>query len=170
MPEKYSQEYLNEPIDDTNAYFRGEDFLPMSEDDFKKSKVMYVAVDFAISETDRADYTVLVCGGVVDTGILHIVDVIRARMDGKEIVDALFAMAQRYQPEIITLESGAIEKALGPFIRAEMFLPGKPFLPLNPMVPTKDKTFRATSIQARMRAGGVKFNKDTDWYLIWKQR
>lgn len=164
MPEKYSQEYLNEPIDDTNAFFRREDFLPMGEMDLKKVKTMYMAVDFAISETSRADYTVIVCGGVDEEGFLHIVDIIRERMDAKQIVDAIFAMAKRYEPNIITLEAGAIEKALGPYIRAEMFKPNMPFLPLNPLVPTKDKESRATSIQARMRAGGVKFNKETDWY------
>jgi phage terminase large subunit-like protein len=32
------------------------------------------------------------------------------------------------------------------------------------MVPTKDKQTRARSFQARLRAGGVRFDKDADWY------
>jgi phage terminase large subunit-like protein len=32
------------------------------------------------------------------------------------------------------------------------------------MVPTKDKMTRARSIQARMRAGGIRFDKDKSWY------
>ena len=164
MPEKYAQEYLNEPIDDSNAFFRREDFLPMGETDFAKLKTMYMAVDFAIAQDARSDFTVIVCGGVDDEGFLHIVDVLRERLDSKAIVDAIFAFATRYDPDIVTVEAGAIEKALGPYIKAEMFKPDKPFLPLNPLVPTKDKESRAASIQARMRAGGVKFNKETDWY------
>lgn len=164
MPEKYAQEYLNEPIDDANAFFRSEDFLPMHKDDFEKEMTTYMAVDFAISESERADYTVLVVGGLDDSGMLHILDVVRGRFDGMEIVDQIFLMAKRYEPDMITVEAGAIEKALGPFIRAEMFRPGREFLNLNPMVPTKDKESRARSIQARMRAGGVRFNKETDWY------
>lgn len=166
MPEKYAQEYLNEPLDDSNAFFRAEDFIPMGESDHKREFTIYMSVDFAIAESERADYTVMVVGGVDDTNNLHILDVIRGRFDGMEIVDHMFSLAKRYEPELITLESGAIEKALGPFIRAEMFKPGRAFLNLNPMVPTKDKESRARSIQARMRAGGVKFNKETEWYPL----
>lgn len=116
IPEKYSQEYLNEPIDDSNAFFRMEDFLPMIQDDFKKVMTKYMAVDFAISEDDRADYTVMVAGGVDEEGVLHILDVIRARLDAREIIEAMFAMAKRYDPDLITLEAGSIEKAIGPFL------------------------------------------------------
>jgi len=35
---------------------------------------------------------------------------------------------------------------------------------LVPMTPTKDKQTRARSFQARLRAGGVKFNKQAMWY------
>lgn len=164
MPEKYSQEYLNEPIDDSNAFFRQEDFLPMGSQDKEKIKTHYISVDFAISEKERADYTAMVVGGLDESGNLHIVDVLRGRWDGMEIVDNLFALAKRYDPDLITVEAGSIEKALGSFIRAEMFKPGRPFLNLNPMVPTKDKESRARSIQARMRAGGVRFDKETEWY------
>lgn len=164
IPEKYSQEYLNEPIDDSNAFFRAEDFLPMGEDDITRNFTTYMAVDLAISETQRADYTVMIVGGVDETGSLFILDVIRDRLDGMEIVEAMFALAKRYEPDMITVEAGMIDKALGPFIRAEMFKPGRPFLNLNPMVPTRDKESRARSIQARMRAGGVRFNKETEWY------
>lgn len=164
IPEKYSQEYLNEPIDDSNAFFRNEDFLPMIKEDFNKEMTTYMAVDFAITEKDHSNYTVMVVGGLDSEGHLYILDCIRDRMDAREIVDSMFLLAERYEPDIITVEAGAIEKALGPFIKAEMFKPGRPFLPLNPLVPTKDKESRARSIQARMRAGGVRFNKETEWY------
>ena len=69
----------------------------------------------------------------------------------------------RYKPDLYTTERGAIEKALGPYLTDEMFKRNN-FIPLNPLTPTKDKETRARSIQARMRAGGVKFNKNADWY------
>jgi predicted phage terminase large subunit-like protein len=166
-PEGYSQEYLNEPIDETRAYFRREDLLPMSDEDKKddiRQKRYYAAVDFAITKDDRRDYTAIVVGGVDSDNVLHIVDVIRERMDGKEIIDAMFAVQERYSPDIFTVEAGAIEKALGPFLYSEMFKDDRQFINLNPLVPTKDKESRARSIQARLRAGGVRFNKGADWY------
>jgi hypothetical protein len=58
LPDVYSQEYLNIPIDEANSYFKKTDFLPMREEDYKKKFNYYVACDLAISEKDRADYTV----------------------------------------------------------------------------------------------------------------
>lgn len=163
-PEGYSQEYLNEPIDETRAYFRKADLLPIVEDARRLKKRMYMAVDFAITETERSDYTVMVVGGMDDQGILYIVDVLRERMDAREIIDNMFLLNKRYSPDVITVEAGAIEKALGPFLNAEMYKRGGDFLNLFPLVPTKDKQSRARSIQARMRAGGVRFDREADWY------
>ena len=68
MPDVYSQEYLNIPIDESNTYFKKTDFLPMNDEDRKKKKNYYVAGDFAISERERADWTVMVVGGVDEDG------------------------------------------------------------------------------------------------------
>jgi len=38
------------------------------------------------------------------------------------------------------------------------------FIALNPMTPTKDKMSRARAISARMRSGGVQFDKEAEWY------
>ena len=171
-PEGYSQEYLNEPIDESRAFFRRADLQPMEEDDLFKHKqrmlTYYMAVDFAIGEKERTDYTVMVVGGMDEFGILHLVDVVRERMDSREIIDTMIALNDKYDPVTVTVERGMIEKAIGPFLEAEMISSGS-FMALNPMVPTKDKEARARSIQGRLRAGGVKFNKNADWYPDFEQ-
>lgn len=167
VPEKYSQEYLNEPIDETNAFFRRGDLLAMNEeerDEFELGRmVTYMACDFAVSQAERADYTAIVIGAVDQYNQLHIVDVIKGRMDSKEIIDNMIALNERYSPEIVTVEKGQIEKAIGPFLKSQMFEQDS-FLNLNMVTPTKDKESRARSIQGRMRAGGVKFDKEAEWY------
>lgn len=167
IPEKYSQEYLNEPIDETKAFFRKADLLPMTEEDYedvlKGNVKVYMAVDFAISEKERADYTAMVVGALDSYNILHIIDLVRGRMDAKEIIDTMLALNERYNPDIVTVEAGAIEKAIGPFLKAEMFDTGN-FINLNPMTPIKDKESRARSIQGRMRAGAVHFDKKAEWF------
>ncbi|WP_250539054.1 hypothetical protein, partial [Caballeronia sp. INML3B] len=69
LPDVYNREYLNHPIDETFAYFKREDLLPMVEEDFDKDKQYYAAIDFAVSTADRSDYTVITVGGVDDRGI-----------------------------------------------------------------------------------------------------
>jgi predicted phage terminase large subunit-like protein len=160
----YSQEYLNVPIDESNTYFKKSDFLPVKEEDRKKKLNYYITADLAISLEERADWSVFMIGGVDEDGFLHIKNVIRARMDGLEIADTVLALQKIYDPYAIGIEEGQISKSVGPFLNREMV--ARNVYPNIEKLKTmgQDKVTRAKSIQARMRAGGVKFDKSADWY------
>ena len=168
LPEQYSQEYLNIPVDESTAFFKKNDLLPMTADDKKKAMNYYIAVDLAISERERADYTAIAVGGIDDAGILQIVNVIRERMDGMEIVETLLALQRTYNPVAFGIEDTQITKAIGPYLNRAM-IERNIFLNIVLMKPHKtDKLTRAQSIRARMRAGGVKVDKQADWYLTFE--
>lgn len=164
LPDVYSQEFLNEPIDDSIAFFKKADFHHQTKEDQSRGLHYYITGDLAISEKETADYTVFIVAGVDENKQIHIKNVIRDRLDGREIVDTILALQKTYSPELIGLEEMQVSKAIGPFLREEMLKTG--------VFPTlcqlkhkgKDKMARARSIQARMRAGGVKFDKSGDWY------
>jgi len=161
FPEGYAQEYLNHPIDESTAYFKRDNIQPIV--DYDEPLNYYAAVDFAISQSERADFTVIVVAGVSPTGMVKIVDCRRGRWDSLEIIEEMIAVQQAYKPEIFTAEKGSIEKAIGPFLTAEMHRTGT-YLNLNPVNPDKDKMKRARSISARMKAHGVQFDLDAHWY------
>lgn len=164
LPDVYSQEYLNEPIDDSVAYFKRGDFTAMSMEDKKNRKHYYVSVDLAIDTKQTSDYSVFLIAGVDENKMLHVVNVIRDRLDGREIVDTLLAIQKTYEPELVGIEEMQVSKAIGPFLREEMLRTGV-FLNLMPLKHQgKDKMARARSVQARMRAHGVRFDKSGDWY------
>lgn len=164
MPDGYSQEYLNIPIDESSSYFRKADFLPIRDDDFKAPVRYYITADLAISDKETADYSVFVIGGVDENKRIQIRNVIRERMDGREIVDTLLMLQKLYDPEVVGIEEMQISKAIGPFLREEM-IKNNVFLSLLPLKHGgKDKITRSRSIQARMRAQGCKFDKGADWY------
>jgi len=163
IPEKYSQEFLNNPIDIENSYFKKADFRPLKDEDRDQYVEYYAAIDFAISKADRADYTVIAICGLERNGYLQVRDIRKGRWDGKEIIDQMIEVHQLYNPAIFTVEKGMIEKSLGPFLEEEMLRRGV-FLNLNPLQPVKDKQTRARGIQARMRTNTVKFDKDAPWY------
>ena len=163
-PSGYSQEYLSYPIDESTAYFRRDDFQSFNPDTADYNRMTYyTAVDFAISESDSADYTVIATVGVDSDNKMYVVDVNRGRWDAKEIIDQMMNTQVKYNPDIFTVEVGMIRKALGPFLKEEMLRTGI-FLNLKEMVPVKDKQTRARSIQARLRQGTVFFNTRADWY------
>jgi predicted phage terminase large subunit-like protein len=157
-------EYLNIPIDESVAYFKRKDFIPMTEEDKKSKMNYYITADLAISESEQADYTVFVVGGMDENRTLHIKEVIRDRLDGREIVDTILTLEHLYKPEAFGVEEMQVSKAIGPFLREEMVKTGIFPSLVKLKHGGKDKISRARSIQARVRANGVRFNKAGDWY------
>ena len=165
---KFNMEYRNIAVDTSSGYFQATDFVAGEDDDDLRRKTFYVGVDYAISTAERRDYTVMVVGGVDEEGFLSIVDVRKGRWDGKQILDEMFAIQQAYSPDQWFVESGAIQKALGAALEIEQRARNV-YLPLNAMVPSKDKQTRARSIQARMRGKAVRFDKRTSWFADLEQ-
>jgi predicted phage terminase large subunit-like protein len=164
----YSQEYLNYPLDMATTYFKKADFLPTSKEDQKAKLLYYVTADLAISESERADYSVFMVAGVDENKIIHIKQVIRERLDGREIVDTLIALQKLYDPVAVGIEDMQVSKSIGPFLREEM-IARNTFLTLYPMKHGgKDKLTRSRSIQARMRSKGIRFEKEADWYQTFE--
>ena len=159
----YFQEYLNNPIDEGNAFFRKQDFIPMDSVDRLSPKNYVAAADFAISEKERSDFTVIMVAGIDENGLIHIVDVRRGRWDSLEIIDELFSVQKRYDIEIFTFETEKIDKALGPFINARMIQSGT-YLNIHKITPSQSKLLRGRSISAKMKSGAVRFDCNADWY------
>ena len=164
IPEVYAQEYLNVPLDDSFTYFKRGDFLALTPEQKVDPNVKwYCTFDFAISEEQKADYTVALVASVDAAGLLQVRNVIRARMDGGEIVDLILRLQAHHKFEWIGVEEGMIKKSIWSFLRER-----SRELEIYPnymmLKPTRDKETRARSIQGRMRAQTCRFDKDADWY------
>lgn len=168
LPEQYSQEYLNQPLDETLAYYKRNDFLPMDAEDKSLGEDnrlnYYITGDLAISEKETADFTVFVVAGVDEHKRLHIIDVIKDRLDGREIVDTILELERVYRPEAFGIEEMQVSRAIGPFLREEMVRTNTYPTLVQLKHGGKDKIARGRSMQARMRAHTVKFDKSKDWY------
>jgi predicted phage terminase large subunit-like protein len=121
-------------------------------------------LDPAISTESRSDYTVFLVAAVDEDRGLHIRNVIRERLDGKEIIDTLLQLQKVYDPEAIGIEEMMISKSLGPFLRESMIKYNIWPNIVKMKTMGKDKVQRARSIQGRMRAKTIKFDKQADWY------
>lgn len=168
LPDVYAQEFLNIPIDESTSYFKKADFQAMSGDDYKYPKNIYVTVDLAISQKEKADYSVFLIAGVDEEKRIHVLDIIRERLDGRDIVDTLIQIQKNYKPQAIGIEEGQISKSIGPFLNEAMFAYNE-FISIEPLKHmSMDKPTRGKSMQARMRAKGVKFDKKGDWYQAFE--
>lgn len=168
MMDLYSQEYLNNPLDETVAYFRRGDFLNEPEEDKKKQVRYYITLDPAVSTEARSDYSVFVVAAVDEDRGLHIRNVIRERMDTKEIIDTILSLQKIYDADAFGIEDMMITKSIGPFLREEMIKQNIFPNVIKLKHGGKDKIQRARSIQGRMRAKTVKFDKTSDWYPVFE--
>lgn len=163
LADVYSQEVLNIPLDESDTYFKKDDFLPMKVDDHTKKMVYYATCDLAVSKNEKADWSVFCIMGMDQDGRLHLVQVIRRRMDSLEIIQTMTLIQRIYKPVLFGVEKGVIQKSIGPYLNQEMMKTGD-YINLALLSPTNDKLTRARSIQARMRAKAVKFDMEGDWY------
>lgn len=169
LADVWAQEYLNIPIDESTSYFRKSDFLATNEDDRKLILNYYITVDLAISAEQRADFTAFVIAGVDENKRIQVRNVIRERgLDGRDIVDTLIALQRSYDPVAVGIEESQISKSIGPFLNEAMSF-SNVYLNLVPMKHMgKDKVSRSRSIQARMRAKTIKFDKEGEWYQLFE--
>jgi len=167
----YSQEYLNRPIAEGNSFFDREDMIDIPFQHYRDWETnpgrrpvnFYASVDFAVSTRTSADRSVISLATLDPDQNLDVIDVRKGRWDPKVLVEQMFAAHEEYEPELWFVESGTILKAIGPYLNEEMARRNC-FLSLHLMVPSKDKVTRAKSIQARMKARRVRFDKSADWY------
>jgi predicted phage terminase large subunit-like protein len=168
LSQEYSQEYLNIPIDETVSYFKRVDFLAMTKEDRQKSIRYYITADLAVSKESQADYSVFVVSGIDEARQIQVRNVVRERLDGREIVDMILSLEKIYKPEVFGIEEMQVSQAIGPFLREEMIrtnvFPNLVHLKHG----GKDKMARGKSMQARVRAHTVKFDKDQDWYQTFE--
>lgn len=159
----YSQEYLNDPFDNTEAYLHKDWFRDMNEDDYESDKLVCAAADFAISKADKANRTSLTVGGKDVGNLLHIVDQRVGRWDSYEIIENIFAVHRAHRPDVFFVEKGHIWQTLYPIIKKEM-AERDVWINFVESSPSKDKATRGRSLQRRMRAHGVRFDKKSEWY------
>lgn len=159
----YSQEFLNNPQDNADAYLRKQDFLPMDQEDYEADKRIIAAADFAVSTADLANRTSFSIGGICPRNLLHVVDVRVNRWSAPEWIEELFSIQKRWNPEIFFVEDGVIWRTVERMVLNEMRSKNI-WINFEAVPSVKDKATRGRTLQKRMRAGGVRFDKKADWY------
>ena len=163
MLDVWSQEMLNEPLDEEHAPFRRHDFRDLTEEDRRGNFHYYIGTDLALTLDQQRDYCCFVIGAVNERGELTIPHVIHSRMQSDEIEETLFQLARQYNPECIFFEKGQIFLSILPHLLNGMTTRNQ-YFNYEALPSVTDKLSRSSPIRARMRVGAVKFDKQADWY------
>lgn len=170
----YSQELLNDPQDNSEAYLRRDDFISMSEADYEYPKSVSAGWDFAVSKSDMANRTSCTVGGLDTRNILHFLDFRVGRWSPSEspadvergIIgwsDVMFQVEERWHPETHFVEGGQIWLSVASIVRQEMLLRNV-FLNIEVLHPIKDKAARGRTLQKRHRSGATRWNTQADGF------
>ena len=164
-PRDWSALYQQNPVADEGDYFSREMINYYDEADVELDKLRYYcAWDLAIGQRERNDYSVGLVVGVDEYDKLFIVDCVRGRWDGFELVERILDLYETWHPGVVGIEKGHIEMALGPFLEKrvrERKLHEAYFRDLK--IGRRDKEARARAIQGRMQQGMVYFPKTPIW-------
>ena len=163
----YSQEYLNDPFDNTEAYLKKTYFNGMEEADYDAEGKTCIGVDFAISKADKANRTSMTCAKQTQDNRLLFCDQHVGRWDTTEIIDKLFELEALHSPFCFFVEDGVIWKAITPVLEQEMRRKNV-FINCIPVSPVKDKATKGRSWQKRMKAGACRFDKNAEWYAPYE--
>jgi predicted phage terminase large subunit-like protein len=162
----YAQEYLNNPIDQEDAYFRQDDMKHI--DETGELETYYISGDLAISQRDASAFSVFVVAGVTSEGIIRIRDVIRFRGDAFDIIETMFQLNTRWKPDLFFMEQENIARTLGPIIYSEMDRRNQWFS-IEEMTASQDKIKRARAMQSRYRAGTLEIDSTKEWYYEYSK-
>lgn len=165
-PRDWSALFQQNPVPDTGAYFTTSMFREytsgsINHDDMK----FYQAWDLAIGKDDRNDFTVGITVGVDRQDNIYVVDVVRDKLDGGQIVEKILDSYELWKPSMVGIEKGHIEMAIGPFLEKrvrERKLYEAYFHDLR--TGRRDKEARSRAIQGRMQQGKVFFPRDAPFY------
>ncbi len=163
-PRTFGALYMGQPSPEDGTYFTKEMLLEYGPADLPKNLRKYGASDHAVSEKQKADFTVAGCFGVDEDDHIWIMpDITWDRMETDKIVEEIIQHMKIHKPLWWLLESELISKSFGPFLKRQM-LAEKVYVSLRPEKPSLDKRTRARSIQGRMALGMVHFPRHAPWW------
>ena len=161
-PRDWSALYQQNPVSDDGDYFTRDMIQYYEPEDVDEDRMRYYcAWDLAIGQKDRNDYSVGIVMGVDEYDRLFLMDVVRGRFDGFELVERILDLYELWKPSIVGIEKGHIEMALGPFLEKRIRERGLNEVYIKDLkTGRRDKEARARAIQGRMQQGMVYLPKN----------
>ena len=161
-PRDWSALYQQNPVSDDGEYFTRDMLQYYEPEDVDEDRMRYYcAWDLAIGQRDRNDYSVGIVMGVDEYDRLFLMDVVRGRFDGFELVERILDLYELWKPSIVGIEKGHIEMALGPFLQKRIRERGLNEVYIKDLkTGRRDKEARARAIQGRMQQGMVYLPKN----------
>lgn len=167
----FNSQYMLDPTNQEDAVFKINNINYYTDDQDKciiytenekgelipvKFAEIYILTDLAISQSDRADYTVINILGITNTKKVYEIDYIREKLNPFQIVQKIFeqySKAKKYgYVKVVGIEKVAFQKVMSYLVKDEAKRRGVS-IPLRDLIADKDKTRRINGIVPIVEAG-----------------
>lgn len=163
-PAGFAALYMGRPAPPEGNFFKREHLRSYRPHELPENLRYYAASDHAISTEQGRDSTVLGVVGVDERDNIYLMpDVVWAKLEANDQVEAMLELMRRYPIQNWWAEKGHISKSIGPFLRKRM-QETNTYCAITERTPVKDKQTRAQAIQARMAMGKVFLPVTAPWY------
>ena len=163
-PRGFEALYQGNPTPEEGNFFKSEHIRTYEYNELPHDLRYYVASDHAVSTEQYRDKTAMIVVGIDSNNTMWVLpEIFWKQADTEDAVDGMIDLMRTYRPLYWWAEKGHISKSIGPFLRKRM-IEENVFVNLVEVVPAKDKTTRAQSIQARMAMGKVRFPRFAYWW------
>lgn len=133
-------------------YFRYYDPLELKREGFS----VFTTVDLAISESSKADYSVVATIAVNAENHWFVLDIKYGRWNPSTLIDKIFETIQQYRPLYVGIEKVAYQAALIHFVQKEM--PKRNiWFTIRELASERKKELRISAMQPRFATGSVWF-------------
>lgn len=166
-PRVWSALYQQDPVPEEGLFFTQDMFRMTPTTPTFEHRRFYIAWDFAISEKQRADYTVGVCLLQDGEDNLFLVDLVRFKGDSLRITNEFISMIHRWSGHTgstlqLGVEDGQIWKSIQNMLKVQM-REEKAYVSIEVMQALSDKESRARELQGRMEHGRFWFVEGSPW-------
>ena len=159
----WSALYQQNPVPDEGAYFQKDWFRYYDAPPPRDEMRIYQAWDFAIGTKEHNDYTVGATIGIGKDDRAYVLNIERGKWDALEIVETIIDQYEAFRPQLVGMEKGQIEMALGPMLKKRMRERNVYFTTEELKTGRRDKSARARPLQGRMQQGMVLFPERADF-------
>lgn len=161
--------YQQRPTATDGDYFGRDNFKMYRRDERPplEDLAIYQAWDLAIGQKQDNDFTVGITVGIDREDRVWVIDLVRGRWDGLEIVNLMLDKFVQYSPQQVGWERGHISMSLGPLLNIRIKERKLYSFSIEDLPPGRnDKVARARPIQGRMRQGMVLFPDFEEWFTL----
>lgn len=157
-PRQWNAMYQQNPVPDDGEFFT-KDMMRYGAalDGVREEYTFIMAVDVAIGESRRNDWTVAAVGAIDQQNNLLIVDMMRGRFSTHDLVTGLCDMIEKWDVSQFGVEHGQIKMTLWPLLMDEMRRRRINCSINDDLKPITDKETRATPLRGMMQTGRVWF-------------